>query len=187
MKHIILENNRVRLTPLEKNDFIHLQDIAISETGLLKYSPSDIRSIGALQDYIATARDQRKAYLVFDKKNNAYAGCTSYGNYSDKDSRVEIGWTWIGSVFQGSGLNKNMKLLMLMHAFEGMRLERVEFRIDERNTRSRKAVERIGAKYEGCLRNHTLMRDGYRRNTVYYGILKSEWQEVKENLVATIL
>ena len=100
MKHITLENNRVRLTPLEVNDFIHLQDIAISETGLLKYSPSDIGSIEALQNYITTAINQRKSYLIFDKKkNNAYAGCSSYGNYSDEHSRVEIGWTWIGSVF----------------------------------------------------------------------------------------
>ena len=72
-----------------------------------------------------------------------------------------------------------MKFLMLRHAFETMKFEKVEFRIDERNERSRKAVEKIGATLEGILRSDTRMLDVFRRNTCCYGILKEEWTEIK--------
>jgi RimJ/RimL family protein N-acetyltransferase len=72
-----------------------------------------------------------------------------------------------------------MKFLMLQYAFETLEFEKVEFRIDERNGRSRKAVQNIGGTLEGILRSDTLMNDGFRRNTCCYGILKSEWQSIK--------
>ena len=72
-----------------------------------------------------------------------------------------------------------MKFLMLKYAFEVLEFEKVEFRIDERNIRSRKAVEKLGAALEGTLRSDTLMINGFRRNTCCYGILKEEWVEIK--------
>jgi RimJ/RimL family protein N-acetyltransferase len=75
-----------------------------------------------------------------------------------------------------------MKFLMLQYAFEVLFFEKVEFRIDERNIRSRKAVEKIGASLEGVLRKDTLMQDGFRRNTCCYGILKEEWPEIKTDV-----
>ena len=85
--------------------------------------------------------------------------------------------------FQGTGLNKNCKFLMLQYAFEQFAAERVEFRSDSRNAKSRRAMEKLGAKYEGELRSHLLMNDGYRRNTVYYSILKAEWETIKETIL----
>ena len=72
-----------------------------------------------------------------------------------------------------------MKFLMLQYAFETLDFEKVEFRIDERNIKSRKAVEKLGATLEGLLRQNTVMNDGFRRNTCCYGILKSEWNTIK--------
>jgi RimJ/RimL family protein N-acetyltransferase len=71
---------------------------------------------------------------------------------------------------------------MLQYAFETLEFEKVEFRIDERNGRSRKAVENIGGTLEGILRSDTVMIDGFRRNTCCYGILKSEWQDIKRTI-----
>ena len=92
---------------------------------------------------------------------------------------MHIGWTWIGENFQGSGLNKQMKFLMLQYAFEALNFDKVEFRVDERNMKSRKAVEKIGGTLEGLLRKDTLMLDGFKRSTCCYGILKEEWPEIK--------
>src|SRR5690606_30764355 len=93
-----------------------------------------------------------------------------------------IGWTWIGREFQGTTLNKNMKCLMLRYAFESLGFEKVEFRIDERNVRSRKAVENIGATLEGLLLSDTVMLDGFRRNTCCYGMLKTAWPDIKRRV-----
>ena len=95
---------------------------------------------------------------------------------------MHIGWTWIGHKFQGTGLNVNMKFLMLQYAFETLEFEKVEFRIDERNKKSRRAVEKLGAKLEGILRKDKLMKDGFRRSTCCYGILKEEWPTLRSTI-----
>jgi RimJ/RimL family protein N-acetyltransferase len=87
---------------------------------------------------------------------------------------LEIGSTWIGREFQGSGLNTKMKHLMINYAFKEMNFEKIEFRIDERNIRSRKAVEKLGAVLEGTLRSNVYLLDGFKRNTCCYGILREE-------------
>ena len=89
---------------------------------------------------------------------------------------MEIGSTWIGKEFQGSGLNTQMKHLMINYAFHEIGFEKIEFRIDERNIRSRKAVEKLGGILEGTLRKNVYLLDGYKRNTCCYGILKNEWK-----------
>ena len=92
---------------------------------------------------------------------------------------AHIGWTWIGKQFQGTGLNKHMKFLMLQYAFETLKFDKVEFRVDERNIASCKTVEKIGTILEGLLRKDTLMLDGFKRSTRCYGILKEEWPHLK--------
>jgi RimJ/RimL family protein N-acetyltransferase len=119
-------------------------------------------------------------FIIFDKSKKKYAGSTRFGFIDWHNKVLHIGWTWIGKEFQGTGLNKHMKFLMLQHAFEDMKFEKVEFRIDERNAQSRKAIEKIGAKLEGILRCNTIMLDGFRRSTCCYSILKEEWPEIKE-------
>lgn len=179
------ENERASIRPLAMTDFEHLLPIALSDESLLAYSPSQIHTEDYLNQYIETALNARAnkiryPFLIFDKLNQAYAGSTSFGNVSNVNRRLEIGWTWIGPKFQGTGLNRACKDLLINYAFKSLEFERVEFKIDSRNKKSRRAVEKLGAKFEGELRSHTLMPDGYRRSTVYYGILKSEWLANKE-------
>jgi len=178
-----LENKVVKLSLLDLSNYEHLIPIS-KEDRLIQFSPSDISTPEKLKDYVQTAVDgyyhkTTIPFVIFDKVKNKYAGSTRFGLINWKDKVLHIGWTWIGKEFQGTGLNKNMKFLMLRHALEVMKFEKVEFRIDERNERSRKAVEKIGATLEGILRSDTIMLDGFRRNTCCYGILKEEWAEIK--------
>lgn len=185
-----LENNRVKLSLLDLSNYTHLESIA-QQKDLIYYSPSDISTPEALKAYVQTAVDgyyhkTTIPFIVFDKTSQTYAGSTRYGLINWKDKVLHIGWTWIGYEFQGTGLNTNMKFLMLQYAFETLEFEKVEFRIDDRNQKSRKAVEKLGATLEGILRSDKLMKDGYRRNTCCYGILKAEWPEIKEKLLAVV-
>jgi RimJ/RimL family protein N-acetyltransferase len=95
---------------------------------------------------------------------------------------LEIGGTWYGSEFQRTVINTECKYLLLRYAFETLGTIRVQFKSDLRNERSLRAIERIGAKREGILRNHMILPDGGRRDSVFYSIIDSEWPGVKERL-----
>ena len=186
-QNIILENARALLRPLSMDDYDHLVQVATADHDLLQYSPSPLHTPQLFKGYVENALRERSdkfryAFSIFDKKTNSYAGSSSFANISNYDGRLEIGWTWYGKKFQRSGLNRNCKYLMLSYAFEDLGAERVEFRIDERNTASRNAVEKIGGKFEGVLRSHMLMPNGFRRSTCFYSIIKQEWLPIKQIL-----
>ncbi|WP_223034236.1 GNAT family N-acetyltransferase [Hanstruepera marina] len=186
MNEKLLENSRVKLSLLDLSNYTKLLDIS-QEENLIFYSPSNISTPETLKSYVQTAVDgyyhkTTIPYIIFDKQKQAYAGSTRFGLINWKNKTLHIGWTWIGKAFQGTGLNKHVKFLMLQYAFEELQFEKVEFRIDERNIRSRKAVEKLGATLEGILRKDTLMLDGFRRSTCCYGILKDEWLNLKHTI-----
>lgn len=181
---IILQNKRALLQPLTANDDTNLLAVGTASDDLVLYSPYQIHTPELLQSFIHSSLADRTAgfrypFTIFDKQQNAFAGCTSIANVSNRDKRLEIGWTWIGKPFQQTGLNRACKHLLLSYAFDTLGFERVEFKTDARNSDSRAAIEKIGGRYEGALRNHTLMLDGFRRTTVYYSILKEEWPALK--------
>ncbi len=181
-----LENQRIKLSLLDLSNYEHLIDIA-SQHNLVQYSPSNIATPDALKDYVQTAVDgyyhkTTIPFIVYDKQLKAYSGCTRFMNIDWKNKVLEIGATWIGKEFHGTGLNKNKKFLMLQYAFDTLGFEKVEFRIDERNTASRKAVEKIGATLEGTLRKNVYLLDGFKRNTCCYGILIEEWHDIKTSI-----
>jgi RimJ/RimL family protein N-acetyltransferase len=103
-----------------------------------------------------------------------------------KNRRVEIGWTWVGRPFRRTHVNTEAKYLMLRHAFETLECVRVEFKAHALNDASRRAMERIGARFEGTLRRHMVRENGEWRDTVYYSILDDEWPGVKARLEALI-
>lgn len=186
---LTLENDRSRLEPLTEAHFDALLPVALAHPDLLRYSPSAFGDEASLKAYfgaalVAKALEERYPFAIFDKQNGQYAGSTSFGNVSDTNKRLEIGWTWIGADFQRTGLNRNNKFLMLQYGFEVLGFERIEFRADSRNEKSRQAMEAIGATFEGELRKHTLMTDGFRRSTVYYSILQEEWAGIKHSIFA---
>jgi RimJ/RimL family protein N-acetyltransferase len=180
---IKLESERVLLRPLSLADEEALQHVA-NDDSLWIYGLQDLSKAGELNNYILNALSDRDnqtsaVWVIIDKKTMKVAGCTRLAEISWKDERGQIGWTWIGRDFQGSGLNKEMKYLILSYGFDVLRLNRIEFKADERNHQSRQALLSIGATREGILRQHMKIHNGYIRNTVFYSILRSEWDTVK--------
>jgi len=176
----VLENELAKLIPLTLDNYHHLFAVA-AEPKLVQYSPSAIESKEDFKKYVEKALEQQQnkrsiPFIIYDKKSQKYAGCTRYMNIDWKNKVLHIGSTWIGRDFQGSGLNDQIKLLMLNHVFGAMGFEKVEFRVDQRNIRSRKAVEKLGAILEGTLRANVYLLDGHKRDTCCYGIMKQEWQ-----------
>jgi len=121
------------------------------------------------------------AFVVKDAAGDI-VGSTRYGRIDNENHRVEIGWTWYAKRVQRTALNTEAKLLMLGHAFETLGAIAVEFRTSWFNHASRTAIARLGAKQDGILRNHMVMADGTRRDTVVFSIIDSEWQAVKRHL-----
>ena len=177
--HFTLENDRVRLSPLSLENYQQLAKVAM-QPGLVRYSPGNIESPSGLKSYVDKAiktRERKQAipFIIYDKSVKAFAGSTRYMHSDWKNKVLHIGATWIGREFHGTGLNTEIKNLMLDYAFQHMGFDKVAFRIDERNTASRKAVEKLGAQLEGILRKNVYLDDGYKRNTCCYGLLKDEW------------
>lgn len=175
----ILENPRARLEPLTSENIGLLAPVA-SEPGLIQYSPGVLHTPEGFQAYMSralreAAEGQSLPYLIRDLQAGRVAGSTRFMRIDRANKVVEIGSTWIGSGFQGTGLNAAVKELMLREAFGPMGFEKVVFRIDERNARSRRAVEKLGARLEGILRRDVYLDSGFKRNTCVYGLLREEW------------
>ena len=189
---IILENEYVLLRPLRAEDIELLGHFAQTEPSIWKYSLLQVQNENDLVKYIkqaVEARSQKKEYpfIVFDKKKQQYAGSTRFYDIQLQFQTLQLGYTWYGSEFQGTHINPNCKLLLLEYAFETLNMERVEFRADNRNARSIKAMKNLGCIEEGILRNHLPTIDGGRRDSIILSILKSEWEaDVKKNLIARI-
>lgn len=176
----ILQNEKVLLRPVIPDDFSSFEKLTGDER-LWIFFTSDLSVNSELKLWVDEAlngikNQSRLAFTIIDKTTGSVAGSTSIGNISLKDKRAEIGWTWIAKQYQGKGINDQVKRLMLEYLFETLGFERVEFKTDVLNTYARKALLRIGATEEGILRSHTLMTHGRRRDTIYYSVLKSEWQ-----------
>jgi RimJ/RimL family protein N-acetyltransferase len=121
-------------------------------------------------------------FAIIDKSSQTAVGMTTYMNIDSKTPRLEIGSTWICPSVQKTSLNTECKLLLLSHAFETLRCIAVEFRTHFINHQSRRAIERLGAKLDGVLRSHTILKNGTIRDTAVYSILSTEWPTVKANL-----
>jgi len=188
-QNYILEDHRVLLRPLEPGDKIHLLPFALDEPELWKYSLVSAEGEAGLQNYMNItfkARDEGREYpfIVFDKQTNEYAGSTRFYDIQNELQTVQLGYTWYGKKFQGTGLNKHCKYLLLSFAFERIGMERFELRADNNNARSIAAMKSLGCKVDGILRSNMPTREeGKRRDSIVLSILKDEWfGEVKESL-----
>lgn len=186
-KEYILENERVRLAPLSAADIKVLAPFSLNEPDLWTYSLQQGGGIENLKQYIQTALNERAAgksyaFSVYDKHVSAYAGSTRFYDFQPVHNTIQLGFTWYGKAFQGTGLNKQCKFLMLEFAFETIGFDRVEFRADANNTRSIAAMKSIGCTPEGVLRNNCKSLTG-RRSSIVLSILKEEWtNSVKKSL-----
>ncbi|TDP01504.1 GNAT family N-acetyltransferase [Flavobacterium sp. 245] len=186
---IILEDDFVLLRPLQESDVENLLDISINEPETWKYSlvgaDGEENLINYMQQAVKARENEKEfPFIVFDKKSQKYAGSTRFYDINLEFKTLQLGYTWYGSAFRGTGLNKHCKFLLLQFAFETLGLERVEFRADNNNERSIAAMKSIGCKVEGVLRSNMPTRENnLRRDSIVLSILKNEWfDEVKENL-----
>lgn len=113
-------------------------------------------------------------------------GRTTFLNLDEANRRLEIGATWLAASVQGTAVNPAAKLLQLARAFDDLGCIAVEFRTHWHNRQSRAAIERLGAKQDGVLRNHRILPDGSFRDTVVYSIVATEWPAVRRGLEARL-
>jgi RimJ/RimL family protein N-acetyltransferase len=182
---VTLEGRTVRLEPLRREHATALASICEDE--VFEFTSQVLRTQEDLAAYIsaaleAAARGTEQPFFIRDRDTGAPLGTTRYMAISRHDRTLEIGHTWLGRRAWRSRVNTECKFLLLRHAFEQLHVIRVQLKTDRRNARSRAAIERIGAKFEGILRNHMLVRDGVVRDSAYYSILDTEWPEVKTRL-----
>lgn len=188
-QNIILEDDFVLLRPLQESDVENLLEIAINEPETWHYSLVSAHGKENLTNYIqhavkSRANNTEYPFIVFDKKSGKYAGSTRFYDIQLTFKTLQLGYTWYGKDFRGTGLNKHCKFLLLQFAFETLGMERVEFRADNNNQRSIAAMKSIGCKVEGVLRNHMpTFNSDVRRDSIILSILRTEWFDaVKENL-----
>lgn len=181
-----LESSLVRLEPLS---LAHCDDLAdavqINDLWRTWYTsiPSPETMETEINRRLALQAEKRLTpWAVVDPASSRAVGMTTYMNLDPANQRLEIGSTWLGAAAQRTGTNTSAKLLLLSRAFEDLKCLAVEFRTHWHNHQSRRAIARLGAKQDGVLRNHMLLENGTRRDTVVFSITDAEWPTVKLGL-----
>jgi RimJ/RimL family protein N-acetyltransferase len=180
-KDYILEDTYVLLRPLEASDYEHLLYYSMYEPDIWQFTSEGPDSPERLKTYIDTAiqrRLEQKEYpfIIFHKKDNSYIGSTRFYDFQQEQQTIQLGYTWYGKKYQGSGINKNCKFLLFDFAFEQIYIERIGLATNNRNEKSLRAMKSLGCKVERILRNYGTLKDGSGIDAVLLSILKSEWQ-----------
>lgn len=181
-----LANEHVRLTPIEPGDRGLLHAIAM-DPEIWRYFVTMVSTDAEFHAFFDDMLDEQAAgrrigFRITLLSTGRTAGSMSFCNLAEPDGRLEIGLSWLGRDFRGSGVNRWAKYLMMRHAFEAMHAERVEFKTDRLNERARRGLRNIGAVEEGTLRSYNPMPGGRRRDAVFYSVLRTEWPQVKHLL-----
>ena len=184
---IILKGKFLSLLPIENLHLENLYEIA-KNRAIWEFYPVDCSLKETFKSefekaLIALQNGTQYPFVIVENKTEKMIGSTRFLDISDEDKRIEIGWTWLHPDYWSSGYNYECKYLMLEYCFETLKFNRVQLKTNENNFRSRKAIEKIGAMYEGTLRKDRMQQSGIPRNTAYYSIINSEWNEVKNNLL----
>jgi N-acetyltransferase len=192
---VVLKGSLVRLEPLDAS---HVPGLMVAaEEDRSAYAWTLAPRAAEVAAYVAEqqARDGMTAFAQVRLSDEAPVGATAFWNPRAWPGRedlyaVEIGWTWLAASAQRSGINSEAKLLLLQHAFEELGVSRVELKTDARNQRSRRAIEGLGAQFEGVLRNwspsHVPGEEGKLRDSAMFSVTDAEWPTVKSTLSARI-
>lgn len=183
---VVLSGDHVVLEPMGREHVAALAEACRDgELWTLWYtSVPRPEAVGAYVDVALALREEGKAmpFVVREHASGAIVGSTRYMNIEAAHRRLEIGTTWYARRVQRTGVNTECKLLLLRHAFEVLGCIAVEFRTSWFNHASQRAIERLGAKRDGVLRNHMILPDGTLRDTVVYSIVAGEWPAVQRHL-----
>jgi RimJ/RimL family protein N-acetyltransferase len=188
---VVLYGDSVRIVPL---DPAHAEDLLAAGTDpeIWRYLPipqpnslADVHAwIDAAWKHAATG--EQLPFALIDPRTERAIGSTRFLEIHREWRTLEIGWTWLAASAQGTPVNTETKFLLLRHAFHDLGAIRMQFKVDARNLKSQRAVERIGAVKEGVLRKQRINHDGYIRDAVYYSILNDEWPAVEQRLQALL-
>lgn len=186
VKPLFAEGAQLRLVPLELG---HLDDLAMNLLSSQAWhcvhwqirTKADIEKL-ILRSFQARKEGAGNSVAMIVKSTGEPVGMSRFMAFNRVHGSLEIGGTWVGDRWQKTFVNTEAKLLMLSHAFETIRCQRVELRVDALNFNSQRGVLRLGAKYEGELRNACLLPDGRKRDYRVYSILDSEWPNIKATL-----
>ena len=177
------------LVQLEIISFNHIEDLteAVKDGELWNLWYTSAPEPHNVKSYIETAlfefqNDKSLPFVIIRKNDNRVIGTTRFMNADSKNKRLEIGTSWYSKSTQRTGLNTECKYLLLKYAFENLECIAVEFRTHIHNNQSRNAIERLGAKQDGILRNHKIDKAGCLRDTVVFSTLNNEWNTVKKSL-----
>ncbi len=181
---ITLTGRYVCLEPMTEAHIPALAEIGVGQDFWRFMLYGDMKTEADMRNWVLDilSRKGDLPFVVIHLASGRVAGATRYLNVMTKDRSLEIGGTWYGPEFQRTAVNTECKYLLLKHAFETLGCVRVQFKADLCNLRSQRAIERLGAKREGVLRNHMILPDGRLRDSVFYSILDTEWEEVKRRL-----
>lgn len=190
-KDLVLQTGKVLLRPMREADFDDFLKLSQQDTGMWEFFSKNLSDPKQLRDWITEAIEglearTRMPFTIISKENERIAGSMSLGNIAWNDQRLEIGWSWLGPAYMGSGINRNAKFAMIDFAFEVLHFERVEFKTGVLNLRARKGLEKIGGIEEGTLRAHSKLWNGKRRTSVFYSILRDEWPKLKTTIFADL-
>lgn len=184
-----VEGEFVTLEPLQ---LTHVPDLteAVKDGELWTLWYANVPRPEQMHQYVVDAMEATQAsniaYAVRVKSTNQIVGTTRYYNVDNSNRRAMIGYTWYANVARRTPVNTECKLLLLQQLFESFDAIAVEFRTHFHNETSRRAIERLGAKQDGILRNHQITKDGSIRDTVVYSIINSEWPSVKQGLLSKL-
>jgi N-acetyltransferase len=186
---VALDGRFVRLEPLEERH----RELIRSAAQHPEISTFITSAMGTLYDpYIDNVLRRSDgmlelAFVVLLKAESRYVGMTRYLNIDEAHKRLEIGSTWYEPSVWGGAVNPECKLLLMRHVFETLKFNRVEYKTDARNARSRAAILKLGATQEGIFRRHMIMADGHVRDSVYFSIVDTDWPAVKAGLEKRLL
>jgi len=189
---VTLEGRSIRLEPLTEAHVPALAEIGCVDRIWQFMVYGQIRNEDEMRKWVHNVLNGQAAgtdlpFAVIHLASGRVAGATRYMEIRPAHRSLEIGGTWYGLEFQHTVVNTESKYLLLQYAFETLGTIRVQFKADNRNERSLRAIERIGAKREGILRNHFILPDGVIRDSVFYSVIESEWPGVKDRLTDLLL
>lgn len=183
----VLENAVVRMEPLSETHREGLRWAAGADPDVFQYMPADLTGAG-FDGWMNWSLDRptEMVWTVIDRASNLICGSTRFLNVELAHKRVEIGYTWYSRRNWGGRVNPSCKFLLLQFGFETLGLNRIELKTDARNTRSRQAIARLGAKQEGIFRRHMIVQGGHVRDTVYFSVIAEDWPATKNALLARL-
>jgi RimJ/RimL family protein N-acetyltransferase len=187
---VTIVGKTVRLEPLTMEHAPGLHSLYALTPDILLYhghNPADT-SPEAFTAYMerSLAMPGRIPFAIVMLDTGQPAGTTSYLDIKPADRGLEIGYTWLGKAFQGTQVNPENKYMLMRHAFETLDAIRVQLKTDARNMQSRHAMLKMGAKFEGTLRKHVVLPDGYLRDSAMFSVTYDEWPAVKSALEARL-